>query len=52
MKLNDEQFRRQTFYETSLYFISSLLNQGLFSTSEFSQAKDYLMKKYKPIIEH
>ena len=52
MQLSEDQFERQSNYETSLCLISKLRDSGLLTPDEFSSAKARLIDKYCPVIQH
>ena len=52
MQLSEPQMKRQSLYESSLFFVQGMLAQGIITALEFAKAKAYLQEKYSPIIRH
>lgn len=52
MQLSKYQMERQSLYESSLFFVQSMLTHGIITPSEFVKAKGFLEAKYCPVIRH
>lgn len=52
MMLDEDQMRRQTEYESALYFLKSMLEEGILTNSEYQREVALLETEIKPIIKH
>ena len=52
MKLDREQFERESKYRIALNIMKTLLKNGLLNESEFRRANQRLIEKYNPVWGH
>ena len=48
--MNDECFKDEMQYQTSLSIAKTMLRKGLISEEEFDEITEFLLKKYAPLL--
>ena len=50
VKMSQQQFEREKMYQTSMHIFRSLLDRGIITPSDYTDAERIMREKYNPVV--